>query len=369
MKVLCFIDGLGSGGAQRQMVNLAIGLKQRHHDVELMIYEDDMFYEPKLISYDIPIHKIDNTSYLKRVINSRKFIRRFKPDMVISFLEVPNFIACIASIGNHSWKLITSERNAKEYEFTNKRGRILKWFERFSDWTVCNSNVAQTLWKKYYPQYQNRVSTIYNAVQIGADSSNSTTNDKNSGKKRVVIAASYQGLKNPIGVIEAINKLSDTDKEHLRVDWFGNTNEGGTNKTFLEACSLVEKYGLQSVVYLNGPTTEIYKEMNNSDVIALCSYVEGLPNVICEGMFLGKPIIMSRVSDYETFVTTRNGLLCNAEDPDSIAGAFHKVIICTEHELKDMGEKSKQLATELFDFDRYIDQWEKLIYKICKERR
>ena len=30
-RILCFIDSLGAGGAQRQLVNLAIGLKKRDY--------------------------------------------------------------------------------------------------------------------------------------------------------------------------------------------------------------------------------------------------------------------------------------------------------------------------------------------------
>ena len=33
MNILCVIDILGSGGAQRQLVNIAIGFKERGHTV------------------------------------------------------------------------------------------------------------------------------------------------------------------------------------------------------------------------------------------------------------------------------------------------------------------------------------------------
>jgi glycosyltransferase involved in cell wall biosynthesis len=38
--------------------------------------------------------------------------------------------------------------------------------------------------------------------------------------------------------------------------------------------------------------------MYESDVVALVSKLEGLPNTVCEGMALGKPIIMTRVFRY-----------------------------------------------------------------------
>lgn len=131
MRVLCFIDGLGSGGAQRQIVNLAIGLQRRGHEVQMIAYTDDDFYQHRLADRNIPYTVIENRNYLQRIINIRKYLRNADADAVVSFLETPNFLSCLSAIGKHKWVLVTSERNAKEYEFTNRRGRIMKWFERF----------------------------------------------------------------------------------------------------------------------------------------------------------------------------------------------------------------------------------------------
>lgn len=38
MKILCVIDCLGSGGAQRQLVNLATAFKEKGHEVSFLVY-------------------------------------------------------------------------------------------------------------------------------------------------------------------------------------------------------------------------------------------------------------------------------------------------------------------------------------------
>ena len=43
-RILCFIDSLGAGGAQRQLVNLAFGLKKRDYIVSFLVYLVDDFY-------------------------------------------------------------------------------------------------------------------------------------------------------------------------------------------------------------------------------------------------------------------------------------------------------------------------------------
>ena len=53
MKVLLFIDTLGSGGAQRQLVNLGIGLKAKGHDVSLLTYNKPFHFKELLDENEI----------------------------------------------------------------------------------------------------------------------------------------------------------------------------------------------------------------------------------------------------------------------------------------------------------------------------
>ena len=144
MKILCLIDGLGSGGAQRQLVNLAVLLKKKH-DITFTCYYDANFFEKQLTAEGIAIHWIKNKNALERIVKVRRFIKACDPDIVISYLETPNFLSCISAVGKHGWKVITNERSASEASFAGLKSKIFKWFERYSDWTVCNSYNAQRM--------------------------------------------------------------------------------------------------------------------------------------------------------------------------------------------------------------------------------
>ena len=76
MRLLCFIDILGSGGAQRQLVNLAVGFKKRGCDVSFLAYHADDFYLPLLRDNGIRLDLIEEKSYLRRLFACRRFIRR-----------------------------------------------------------------------------------------------------------------------------------------------------------------------------------------------------------------------------------------------------------------------------------------------------
>ena len=48
MKILFFIDDLGSGGAQRQLVNLAIQISTLGNDVDVLSYSGNNYYRELL---------------------------------------------------------------------------------------------------------------------------------------------------------------------------------------------------------------------------------------------------------------------------------------------------------------------------------
>lgn len=193
MKILCVIDSLGSGGAQRQIVTLSKLLNDKGYDVSVLCYTNEYFFSEYLEKDDIPIHWVNKSNYIERIFSVRRFIRRGNYDAVISFLDVPNFLNCFAAIGGKSWKVITSERSAKKEVLQSRQGRIFAWFQRFADAIVCNSNNAKEMWIEYYPKYKNKLEVIYNPVILPTISSKYIS--KRNGKLHIVVAASYQYLK------------------------------------------------------------------------------------------------------------------------------------------------------------------------------
>ena len=127
-KVLIFIDSLGSGGAQRQVANIAIGLKKNGYDVKVLVYLDNPFYKHILDDEQIPV-VLCTGNKLFRLFRIRRMINKLKPNVVLAFLEGACFMACIAKIGHKRWKLITTERSAKESTFTSRRNKFFNKFD------------------------------------------------------------------------------------------------------------------------------------------------------------------------------------------------------------------------------------------------
>ncbi len=363
-KVIFFIDSLGSGGAQRQVVNVARLLKKTGYDVSVLVYYNMPFYKPMLDENDIPVTLLETKSNISRMLNIRRYLNKSGADVVIAFLETPCFISCFSKMGHKKWKLITTERSAKMSTFTSRRNKIFNLFERFSDAKVGNSWNAIRMWQKYYPKYNDKYSVIYNHILVPNEYVSYGHEYRIDGKVHLAVAASYQGLKNPLAVIEAVNMLSEEQKAKLVIDWYGNVEATrGNTEVFDKSVQMVKDYNLSDVVHLNNETSEIYRIMAESDAVGLFSTVEGLPNTICEAMTIGRPVVMSKVSDYDVLVTD-NGYLCDPNSVESIKEALVKLIETSKEELERMGAASKAKAKELFSGEIVTEQWIKLIKKI-----
>ena len=99
MRIICVIDNLSTGGAQRQIINLARGLHRRGHQVEMFCYAPGDLLAPYLEREGIPLHvELKRTRFSRDVIaRLRDIIDDRQAQAVVSFLNTPNFYAVLAS--------------------------------------------------------------------------------------------------------------------------------------------------------------------------------------------------------------------------------------------------------------------------------
>ena len=359
-RVLILAMNLNSGGAERQTVAIAKALKSQGYDVTVACYSNGDFYLSDLEQAGIRVVWMIEERYIKRVLRFRKFIRNGGFDAVISLLVTPNILNILSALGGKKWKVILGERSAKSEFFCSAKAKFIKAMLRYADAIVCNSENAANIWRNFAPKNAHKVRCIYNLLPQYIASS--TYIPKKDDRINVVIAASYQPLKNMKRLILALSKLSDDERQKIHVDWYGQINVSiyGT-LPYDESNALIKEHNLESVISLNPPTNQIYELMNTADAVALVSEVEGLPNVICEALMLAKPIIMSNVSDYNVLVGNDNGFVCKYNDVDSIASALKRLIALNEDQLYTLGCRSHDIYYEKFAPEVIVKDWTCLI--------
>lgn len=356
-RLLFIAMNLNSGGAERQMVTIASALKKKGYEISFVCYDQGDFFCEYLESVGISVNWIIKKKAISRLLTIRKFIRNGNYDVVISFLETANILNLFAGIGGKRWKIITGERSSRVENLASIRGHIVAFLQKKTDKLVCNSWNALNLWKRYYPNLKDKLTVIYNCINIDAGSFN-IQSKSDLLKTRIVIAASYRTEKNPINLINAVGLLSDDYKSRLCIDWYGGYDF--PENIYSECQKRIIELGLAQSINLYGPSKEIHKSMLEADYVALFSKYEGLPNAICEGMMLEKPIIMTKVSDFKVLVDG-NGLLCVGDSPLDIKNALEEAIDTDSEERKEMGERSKEIADLLFSEQTVISYWQKLI--------
>jgi glycosyltransferase involved in cell wall biosynthesis len=360
MKILCVIDDLGSGGAQRQIVELSKGFKKHGYDVAFLTYHKDDFYKSELLSFGINITCIEESNYFFRVIKMRSFIRNGNYDIVLSFLEGANFISTIAGFPSKRWKLIVGERSANPAILKSFKLKFYRWIHLFSDYIVSNSISNLEMVTKICPILpKGKCKVIYNNIDF--DKWKEEKVDyiyKKDGKFLIVVASTHQYLKNLIGLVEAVNLMSQQDKSYLKIEWYGDIRIDNSKS---DALKLIDEYNLENVFTFFEATHDICKVMNRADAIGLFSLYEGLPNTICEGMTLGKPIISTNVSDIKYLIEDEiSGFLCNPNDYQDIAYALTKIINLPKDELLLMGRINKNKSLSLFEKTIILEQYIKL---------
>lgn len=363
-KILFFIDDLGSGGAQRQMVELAIRIRAKGNDVEVLSYYGNNYYRELLEQSGISCKLVEEKRTFSRLFKIRREIRCGNYKAVIAFLGVPVFIAELAGLPLHRWKMIAGERSANPVIARSLKSRFMRLFHFSADYVVSNSYANQELVKKVNPFLSSaKLNVIYNIVDLEKFRPAIDFQFMNDNKLKIVVPASYRRLKNLTGLIEAVNLLSAEEKNGLQFDWYGDKTPNNHPQFVLpKAEAMIEKYRLHKVITLHDVEPEIENIIRQADAIGLFSFFEGLPNTVCEGMACGKPVIASAVSDVPLLIEDQTGgVLCDPTDVSSIANALRYLLKCRPEQLRQMGQHNRAKAENIFDSNKIVEQYCRLI--------
>lgn len=365
MRILCFIDCLGSGGAQRQLVGLAKGFQGRGHEVRLVAYHPGGHFLPELVAARIPCTCPPPSGHLRRVWAIRQILRQGWPDVVLAFLAAPSLYAELAGLPDRKWGLVVGERAAHPDIGTGWQ-RWLRWPHRLADAVVTNSHANRRMLERSWPGLRPKLATICNAVDLQrfrpADASGDCAGANS--PFRLVVAASYQRKKNMLGLARALHILQQRGGRTVVVDWYGATPSDQV--PLREARQFVSRHCLATILRFHPPIQNIEAEYVRADAVGLFSEYEGLPNAICEGMACGKPIVMSDVCDARHLVEDdKNGFLCDPHSPASIANALGRMVMLTAAKKQQMGIESRKRAEHLFEPSRVLDRYETLLKSVA----
>lgn len=367
MRILCVIDNLGSGGAQRQLVNLAVGFHRQGHSVHFLTYHPSDFYLPALRQEAIPLISINEPRALPRIWKVRRAVRSGDYDVVLSFLDTPNLLAELAGVPWRRWRLIVGERSANPAMLSAFKPYLLRWLHLLADHVVANSRTNERMILRLNPFLKGKTSVIYNLIDLDTYCPLPAVDRQWSGALRLVVAASHQYLKNLNGLLDALAWLSAAERSRIRVEWYGDVQPD--QEPYRKALAKIGEFGLGNTLFLYPATDQIHGKMQDAHAVGLFSFYEGLPNTVCEAMACGKPVICSDVSDNRYLVTEgENGFLCQPDSPGSMADALRRLMAHSPETLADMGRLGRARAERLFSHEQTANAYLRLMGQLAASR-
>ena len=357
MRVLLLIDSLGPGGAQRQLVGLAIMLKQCGYDVSVATYHDNSFYAATLSDARVPYVCLKKArSTYKRIWAISKYIKQIRPEWVIAYLETPSIVASIARMLNHTFKLIVSERNTSQAIGINEKIRFRLF--RFADYIVPNSYAQENYIRKHFPKLRDKTITIANFVDT--DYFVPIPHERRKIPE-IVVAASIWESKNTFCFIDAVKLLKEKGFK-FHVSWYGKVDY--CIEYFDKCNEKIERLGVVDCMSLLDKTSHIKEKYQSADYFVLPSFYEGTPNVICEAMSCGLPIACSNLCDNPIYVKSNvNGFLFNPYDAHGMAEAITKLLSIDDETYLKFRENSRRIAVEKLSKQRFIEAYVNLLEK------
>lgn len=353
MKVVLLIDSLTQGGAQRQIVGLAKLLKEHGQEVLLLTYHEIPFYAPYLDENHVTHRVVENAKGpLKRIWRIRQELKQEKPDIVISYLDVPNMLACLAKMMGVKAKLIVSERNTTQH--LTRQARLKFFLYRWADHVVPNSLSQADFIAHHFPSLLPKVTTISNFVDL--DVFKPAEKKTVSNRLRIIGAGRIEPQKNILLFIQAVAQARQQGCD-IRVDWYGRKSHG-----FQQYEQAVKEHHLEDCFFFQDPTNDIVSKYQQSDLFCLPSLYEGYPNVLCEAMACGLPVICSDVCDNAKIMEdNENGFLFYAKDVESIVVAIKKYYDLEEGEKLQMGIYSREIAIKKFSDEVFVKRYLSLL--------
>lgn len=360
MKVVCYINKLNDGGAERVMSVVANGLAQLGHQVSMVTDYSTAAEYPLDASVKRTVLDGEFTGAtskgrlqrtLRRVGQLRKICKKDEADIVISFMREANFRAILATCFLNTKNLISVRIDPKIGYKSKKTATIAKVLYPFADGCVFQTQEAQA-WFSVDIQKKSRI--ILNPVSP----SFLATQGQSLSEKRVVTCGRLVPQKRFDLLIDAFAQIADKHPEFVLEIY-------GTGDMERELREQVCRLNKESQIRLMGRCEDVPNAIKDVSAFVLSSDFEGLPNALMEAMALGLPVISTDCGGGGARALIEDGVdgwIVPCGDVQGLANAIDACLSDPE-EAKRRGNAAGEKAKD-FSAERVVAQWENYIRQI-----
>ncbi|MCB0478354.1 MAG: glycosyltransferase family 4 protein [Crocinitomicaceae bacterium] len=377
MKVLFIQNIEGIAGSEKYFLQLIPELEKRGVEVEfLSVYlhshkEGYQQFQALLDEKGIRSYALSTKKYPspKLIFKLKTFFKEHQYDIVHSHLIYADF--WMASLRKMGWmkhtKLISTLHGYQEKIYVdyclkpeelpkNLYYRIAKFSYAKLDHVYACSHGLKEFYSKSSIQFPQGIDVI----QHGFDYPDVDTREEPRDRKIVTIIGRVIPRKGHVLVLEQFQKVMDQFPDVL-LRIVGD----GSDLALLK--QMVKQKGLEKNVEFTGFQSNVHYYYQNSDVVLVPSYAEGLPLVIFEAYNHSKPVIaFETIGPAEAVEDGRTGYLVPPFQAEVFADKIIQ-LLKDEVAIERYGKRAKELLESHFTIQRMTDETLEYYQKILKK--
>ena len=360
-KVTLYIPSMSGGGAERVMLALANGLAEKDIQVDLLLNRVDGPYL-KDASTKVNIVNLNTSRVLSSIVPLSKYLRREKPDAILSAMNYVNIITVMAQIisGSNTKVVLSEHGNLTESKknLSHIKGlaitSLMKWAYRKPHAIIAVSDGVADALSNELKISRNKITTIYNPI----------FSEDIVKRSKELISHPWVG-KNALPLVIGVGRLTPQKDFSTLIHAFKqvlakkqcNLIILGEGELRPELENLIKTLGLQDNVQLPGFVDNPYAWMSESDLFVLSSVHEGFGNVIVEAMACGTPVVSTDCP------SGPNEILEDGKWGDLVPPGNAKLL--SQSIIKSLStpnQKDIKSRAAFFSIDRAVNQYLKIFY-------
>ncbi|MBC8331164.1 MAG: glycosyltransferase [Anaerolineae bacterium] len=366
---------LGSGGAERQLIELLRQLDKQTFNVVVLLF----YAKGDLISDFRDIENIDIVDLAKKsrwdffgfVRELVRQINKNQSEIIYGYLDVPNIFAILA--GKTARKKVVYGVRSSHVDFSRYDWtagivyRIEAFLSRFADQIIVNSQTGLD-----YHRSRGFAPQKMRVIPNGIDAKRFRPNKILREQKRLAWGVSTQHIL--IGLVARLDPI----KGHpifLRMAAILNNQfpqvrfvcvGDGADDYWQEMRLMANTLGLASSLVWAGSCTEMPSVYCALDIFVSASFGEGFSNVIGEAMACEIPCVVTNVGD-SAHIVGNTGRVVAPNDPESLAAAVSEFLEMSAETRAALGRQARKRIQEKFSVEKMVAATEKTFKELADE--
>lgn len=358
MRILYVITGLGGGGAEKVVCDLADEMCALGHVVKIAYLKGEVIVFPKnknIELINLGLESVVNTFGCFR--NYRDLLISFTPDVVHSHMVHANIFTRISRKFYPIPKLICTAHSNNE----GGRFRMLayKYTHKLADVTTNVSKNASHSFEKLGAVPIGEITTVYNGIDLKKFekfNSNISLKEELSIDVQTPIflavgrfhdAKDYPNLIRSFLYLKSNNIFKEKNPKLLIA---------GDGEGRLEIEQLIQDLELETDIILLGRRDDIAALLNMADFFVLSSKYEGLPTVIIEAMACETYVIATDCGG-SAEIMGDTGTLVPIQDSHTLSDAMVHVLTLDNASIVSNNKKARQRVENLFSLTSSVNHW------------